>query len=129
MALLEKCIAALRPDAKIYESQQGELLHKNFQDDIKFTEWGRIDWSGYPQRIQITSLSLLQISDELNFLKDPFLIFWDEASLPVIESPIQNIINAVDDVTAVSYDTWVYHPERKIIIEFFHEGDITLLPG
>ena len=51
---------------------------------------------------------------------------WDNANLPCLKSELKNIIKSIDDVTAVSFDTWVVSSDYNIIIEFYHEGEITL---
>lgn len=53
-------------------------------------------------------------------------VMWDNANLPCLKSELKNIIKSIDDVTAVSFDTWVVSSDYNIIIEFYHEGEITL---
>lgn len=61
--------------------------------------------------------------------KDPhesIYIIWDNANLPSIKSTIQTVWENFDDVAAVSFDTWLYCPTEGWVIEFYHDGDITL---
>ena len=39
---------------------------------------------------------------------------------------IDDILDNIDDVLAVSFDTWLISVDMKRLIEFYHEGDITL---
>ena len=47
---------------------------------------------------------------------------WDEENLPCLKSELKDIINSIDDVTAVSFDTWAVSSDYNIIIEFYHRG-------
>ncbi|WP_308728038.1 hypothetical protein [Bacillus sp. MYb209] len=49
-------------------------------------------------------------------------IIWDEASLPIIKTNLHQILQVIDDVTAVSFDTWIYSQDVGYVIEYYHEG-------
>ena len=46
--------------------------------------------------------------------------------LPCIKSTLFHIIQVIDDVLVVSFDTWIVDLNVEIIIEFHYEGSITL---
>ncbi|WBW98363.1 CDI toxin immunity protein [Oceanirhabdus sp. W0125-5] len=50
------------------------------------------------------------------------LIIWDNAELPVVRAEIKNILQNIDDVLAVSFDTWICSEDFKCVFEFNHEG-------
>ncbi|WP_456297627.1 CDI toxin immunity protein [Haloplasma contractile] len=65
--------------------------------------------------------------EELNLLNEDVYILWDDGSLLAIKSKLKHIISTIDDITAVSFDTWLFHPSMRISIEFYHENEITLV--
>ncbi len=54
------------------------------------------------------------------------LIIWDEMNLPVVESTLQKIIENIDDVEVVGFNTWIVNMEMNKIIEIHHEGEIMI---
>ncbi|MFL0143628.1 CDI toxin immunity protein, partial [Tenacibaculum maritimum] len=54
-------------------------------------------------------------------------IFWNDESLPVIKTKFNLFLKNIDDVLAVSYDTWILSNSEKIIIEFFHDDIISVI--
>lgn len=44
--------------------------------------------------------------------------------MPVIKSSIAAIVNNIEDVCAVEFDTWLFSIDYSEIIEFYHEGAI-----
>lgn len=55
-----------------------------------------------------------------------YYIIWDNIMLPCIKSTLFHIIQVIDDVLVVSFDTWIVDLNVEIIIEFHYEGSITL---
>ncbi len=51
-------------------------------------------------------------------------VIWDEANLPVIQSTVNKVIEALDDVIAVSFDTWILDQEAFFVIELYYEESI-----
>lgn len=47
---------------------------------------------------------------------------------PVLQTNLQKVLRAIDDVLAVDFDTFVYCPSNYVI-EFYHEGEIALGKG
>lgn len=46
--------------------------------------------------------------------------------MPVIETTIGDIIKNFEDIVAVAFDTWIVNFDDGIILEAFHEGEITI---
>lgn len=44
----------------------------------------------------------------------------------MIESDLYTVIEVIDDVTAVSFDTWLFSPNEGVVIEFHHDGEIII---
>jgi len=90
-------------------------------------KWGRINWDNISGQHEIASSNdllckLCKISD-LDF---KVYIIWDEISLPAVNANLKRIIDAVDDVTAVSFNTWIFCPASNYVIEFYHENEIRI---
>ena len=122
MTLLEECIEALGERANTYTNEKSLEFFDNFQKEIPFSSWGQINWESISKKKKIQNIK--EISDTLK--PTECYILWDEASLPVVKTHLSDILSAIDDVTAVSFDTWIYSKTEKWVIEFFHEGQITL---
>lgn len=60
------------------------------------------------------------------FCKKKFYILWDSVDVPCILSNYEDIIRNIDDVTAVSFNTWLLSENLTELIEFHHEGTITI---
>ena len=121
--LLEECIEKLR-NKQVYNLNISDKIFNEFSNYLRFTFYGRIDWQTYSNKQK-----LFDVNDILSFLdKDNVcLLLYNEVSLPVIETIVEDLIICIDDVLAVSFDTWVWIKKKNIIIEFFHDGEITLL--
>ncbi len=124
MTLLEECIEALGNDKRILNENDNITAFKNFENNFPITSYGRIDWDkleGF-EKINIPTDILKYLSPD-----DKCLIIWNEMSLPIIETTIMSFLNNIDDILAVSYDTWIIVDKREITIEFYHNRLITLL--
>ncbi|GER89685.1 hypothetical protein KDW_38470 [Dictyobacter vulcani] len=52
---------------------------------------------------------------------------WDEFTLPIVQcSSLSKLFEQLEDVLIVSFDIWVFSFAEKYVIEFYHEGDITI---
>jgi hypothetical protein len=51
-------------------------------------------------------------------------VIWDEGTLPIIKSDLQKVLEVIDDVIAVSFDTWIFSSELGYVIEIYHEGEV-----
>ncbi|ASI78539.1 hypothetical protein PDR89_04015 [Bacillus cereus group sp. Bc002] len=126
--LLEECIEALGEDIEILENTQGKMVVKSFENAFPITQWGRVDWSN------IENYGDLYNEDEIKlYLQNCFgtysqtvYIIWDNARVPVIKTNLHQVLNVIYDVTAVSFDTWIYSPDMGFVIEYHHDGDIRI---
>lgn len=126
--LLEECIEALCEEIEILETNQGKMIVKNFGNAFPITSWGRVDWSN------IQNYGDLYNEDEIKvYLQNCFgtysqtvYIIWDNARVPIIKTNLHQVLKVIDDVTAVSFDTWIYSPDIGYVIEYHHDGDIRI---
>jgi hypothetical protein len=127
MSLLDECIQSLGKNIKVLSTVETGQIFSMFEDKFAISPWGRIKWEEVDFKIHLESAS--QIIQSLNQYFSPeqierVYILWDESSLPVVEASLHEVINMIDEVTAVSFDTWLFVPNPCYVIEFYHEGDI-----
>jgi hypothetical protein len=127
MTLLDECIEALGSKVIVYDKKLSSEISHELQTLVSFTNWGRIDSDKLIKIYQIESIDdLLRIVSEKNICNSEFYIMWNDASCPVIKAELSIIIDKIDDVTAVSFDTWLFNFENRYVVEFYHEGDISI---
>ena len=115
MTLFEECLAALGSYkiAKIYEAKMALA-------NLRLTDYGRLDFRRYkcPREISLS---------ELDRLGDfPCYIIYNDAELPVEKGRLKQVLECLDDVLAPAFDTWVLDEGFSRIIEFYHDGEITI---
>lgn len=52
------------------------------------------------------------------------IILFDQKDIPCISCKLAAVIENIDDILAVSFDTWILSKDIKEVIEFYHEGTI-----
>lgn len=119
--LLQECIGYT--GAKILNHEEGNKILEEIQEKIPFTVYGRVDFDKFKFQNIIESISSIH---ELITISEEFYVMWDNVNLPCLKSELNSIIKFIDDVKAVSFDTWVVSLDYNTIIEFYHEGEITL---
>ncbi len=128
MTLFDECLEALGARTAVLSDQETIEIFKTFSDILPVTKWGRIEWDKIDKKIQVDSaneiLKCLYTQDKSTDTE--IFVLWDEASLPVIKSDLDRILKVIDDVTAVSSNTWLFSPTFKYVIEFYHIGEVTI---
>ena len=124
MTLLEECTVALGNSAIVLSKEETNKIFDNMTNIFPISSWGRIDWANVKRVEKISSSH--DISKYINNSMEDVYILWSDANLPSIKTNLSNILNSIDDVTAVTFDTWLYNPNNKCVIEFYHEGEITI---
>jgi 2-hydroxy-3-keto-5-methylthiopentenyl-1-phosphate phosphatase len=123
MTILEECLEVLGNDAIVLSEKETQNISDEMEQMFPVSNWGRIDWEKVKRKIDLDSSS--NIIEYLNM--DGFVyIIWSEGTLPVIKADFRKVIEVIDEVTAVSFDTWLLNPNEKWVIEFYHEGDIMI---
>lgn len=118
--LLSECKEALGAGGKILEQEEKDAVYCIFKEKVAFLPWG-IDWELFNTVYEVSEID--QIYEKCK--SKEFYIIWC-AEYPIIKSDIATIIKNIDDVCAVSPDTWLFSPDYDEVIEFQHEGKITL---
>ena len=116
MTLLEECLDVL----KKYSIIEDKELEEQILSNLKSTFYGKIDFSKYADAHESNFEEIRQLPDE-----SEYYVIWDNAAIPIIKCNIEDILDNIYDVLAVSFDTWLISTNMKRIIEFYHEGSIT----
>ncbi|MCG7406528.1 hypothetical protein MH117_03795 [Paenibacillus sp. ACRRX] len=122
--LFNECIEVLDVNSRICSHEKSQELVKQMVDEFIFTKWGRVDWNLTPHKFTIKEPSELNIYSI--DITEKYFIIWNENNLPVIETTIEDIIKNFEDIVAVGFDTWIINFDEGIIIENYHEGEITI---
>lgn len=117
ITLLEEYIATL----KSYSIINDKKLEEKILSNLKLTFYGKADFSKYADAHEISLNEIHMLPGEREYY-----VIWTDAEIPIIQCNIDDILENIDDVLAVSFDTWLMSVDMKRLIEFYHEGDITL---
>lgn len=128
MSLVDNCVNALGEEAVVLSHEETDTLFSELSKQFSFTSWGRIDWASVEHKVLAASVSeiLSLLVSRGKGTSEAVFILWDQVKLPAIKSDIQTVLHHRKEVTMVSFDTWIFCPENKYVIEFYHEGDITI---
>ncbi len=116
ITLFEECIAVL----KNYSIVEDNKLIDQILSNLNLTFYGQIDFSKYTDSHEVSLNEIHMLPGEKEYY-----IIWTDAEIPIIKCNIDDILDNIDDVLAVSFDTWLISVDMKRIIEFYHEGIIT----
>ncbi|WP_246317312.1 CDI toxin immunity protein [Paenibacillus agri] len=93
------------------------------------TSWGRIDWGSVDNFMEISHeqdlLDAIKRECEVHYNNTVFLL-WNYTDAPSICADLNQVLSNIDDVTAVGSETWIFCPESGYVIEYFHEGQVTV---
>ena len=127
MTLYEECLFILGDNAKVLNNQQTKTIIETMNKLFPINSFGGIDWNKICNKKKIGSVQEIIDEIKINKLNEyDIYIIWDDATLPALKAPIALILSYIDDVTAVSFNTWIYCKDKRFIIEFYHEGEITI---
>jgi len=123
VTLYEECLEDLGENT-ISVREDFQKYIESLVETFPFDSWGRIDWSKVVEKASLNNTKdILRILNEKNIGECKILIIWDETTLPVVETSLNSALNVLDDVLAVSFDTWLFDVNKLFIIEFHHEGE------
>ena len=126
MSLFDECIEAFNGFVQVVSGEKRELIAKEFERCFPISEWGRIEWERASAYSTVTTFE--EIRSFLNQRKHPYneniYVIWDEQTLPILQSTLDHVFKVIDDVTAVSFDTWIFSPSSQYVIEILHDGEV-----
>ncbi len=124
--MFKECLEALNQDVVILSDSESNEIYKRLQLDFPFESWGRIAWDKIRNKVMFEDtadiLPFFESKSKITNLK--VYVLWGYGDDPVIQTNLKDVINAISDINAVGRDQWLYSPENKYVIEFYHEGEI-----
>lgn len=126
-ALFNECVDALGEGTVILSEEKSEETYDFLQKSYPFSPWSRINWEIVNSKIVIEHVNEIipLLTKMLEEFDDYVFILWSYGNYPVLQSQLEKAIDSIDDVLAVSSDTFIFSPSR-FVIEFHHEGEITV---
>ena len=129
----DEFVGALAKNVSLFYTQKRKKIFTVFENLFPTTDWGRIDWAKVPTRAEIFSAQDIIDNLEINFVNfdTSIYILWNEGTIPIVKSNLELILNNIDELPPVIFDTWLFCPTSKYVIEFYHEGEVTfgVAPG
>lgn len=118
--MFQECIEALKM-YKVLTLEDTELIFRQMASNFPMTDYGCIYWKKIDSKVLIKKISdIFEVCSE----QQEFYIIWSEQGLPSVQCKLNAIIENIDDVLAVAFDTWLVSNDKKEVIEFYHEGSI-----
>lgn len=126
--MFKECTDALQPNVEILSPMDTKQAYVELQERFPFVWWGRIDWDNFKDKIRVVnSADIIQKLNSRFQIEDyTIYILWGLGKSLVIKTSLQNAIRHIDDVNAFGGDQWLYCPSHRFVIEFYHDGDITI---
>lgn len=117
--LLQECLAAMGDQAEIVPFEEGaelvsalnRVLRGLFRPENQYCPagWEELD-------------SVEEILPQ--WMGCRVYVVWDGGELPVVHGSLSSVVRNVEDVTAVSFDTWVVSEDFKGLVEMKGNGEI-----
>lgn len=128
MGLFEECIEVLGKDSHVFSDKDSRKIRNEFESFFPLTKWGRIDWGQVPEQADVNIVDdiISFLNQNMNEYSKVVYVIWDEGTLPIIQSTLDKVFEVIDDVTAVSFDTWIMSASAEYVIEIFHDGKVKI---
>ena len=120
--LFDEASAALK-EVRVLADEESRKVMGQFVSSfpIRTSGSGGIDWNKVDKKVLLNCIE--EIKNQINLtLTDSCFVIWNDAAHPIIETTVESIMNAFDDVTAVSFDTWIFIPKNNNVIESTPSG-------
>ncbi|MCM2989386.1 hypothetical protein M3580_09090 [Bacillus safensis] len=126
MSLLDECIEALGEGVHVLYDHNREQILSEFESSFPFADWGKIEWKKISSYEQVDTFDEIKsfLNQKMDKYSEIVYVIWDEGTLPIIQSTLDKVFETIDDVTAVSFDTWIVSPSSGYVIEIFHDGEV-----
>lgn len=123
MTLYEECLQALGDTYRVLSEEETKKLFNSLEQEYPFTIGGRIKWESVQVNVTFDPIELENKVN--NYSEQTVFILWDNSIFKAVQTKLNRVLEVIDDVTAVSFDTWLYSPSQ-FVIEFHHDGEIIL---
>lgn len=125
MSLLDECIEALGEGVQVLFDSDKEQILNSFESSYPF-EWGRIEWEKISNHTEVNTVDeiISFLNQNVEEYDNVVYVIWDEGTLPIIQANLDKVFKVIDDITAVSFDTWILSPSTGYVIEIYHDGKV-----
>lgn len=121
--LFQECKNVLNK-CTILSLNESKEIFSRFENIYPILSSGSIDWKNFKGKlVKISNVS--ELSTYIN-KSSKYYILWDKNNIPCILCDLYKILENIDDVLAVSFNTWLLSMDYKEVIEFYHLGNITI---
>lgn len=119
--LFQECIDSLK-EYHLLSLEESAKVFKEFEKNYPITLSGHIDWKKFNGIVSEDGMPYIYENVDLH---EKFYILWDKQDIPCVICELTTILGCMDDVLAVSFNTWLLSLDTNEVIEFYHEGRIT----
>ncbi|WP_243386164.1 hypothetical protein [Bacillus kexueae] len=128
MTLFEECINAIgEENLEILSDKSTESYFDRLCDLFPVLPWARIDWDKISRKKKISDLNDIgEWLKNMGIYNDEVIILWNYTEISGIRTNLKEALNVIEDVIAVGSDTFMLCENEGYVIEFFHDGEITV---
>ncbi|SFC39147.1 hypothetical protein SAMN05443252_103192 [Bacillus sp. OV322] len=120
----------IRDDVFPLTKEDGDLIMNEFVQTFPIAEWGRIDWEKVKNKVKIKDWNTGSIKDVLRIqgfdLTQQAYLLYSSGDFPFVKTSVQRILSNFEELTWIGWDQFIYCPTSRYVIEYFHDGDITI---
>ncbi|WP_409292791.1 hypothetical protein [Peribacillus sp. SCS-37] len=115
---------------EILDEKESNKIETEMTDIFPIAWYGRIDWGQLNNKIVIPDEEIQLIPNILSQqgLKNtlPVYLIVGLFGYPVAKTSLSAILDNIDEIMCMGPDQYIYCPLSKYVIEFFHDGVITV---
>ena len=116
-----------KDSVEILDESESDQIEESMTNCFPIAFWGRIDWEKVDHKIILTTEDLWDIPSILSTRFDTSVPVYLMAGIsPVIKVSLFSILESMEGIMDMGPDQWVYSPSLKYVIEFCHDGVITI---
>src|SRR5690606_784782 len=123
MTLFDECIEALKKEGKVVVLSEIESkgIEKAFEETVPIHPTvAKVDFSKMLRKREIVvDEDILEELYKNHFdVNELVYVLWDNIANPTLYSSIKNVIRAEEDVMSFRFDTWIFCPKERYIVEY-----------
>ncbi|WP_108670416.1 hypothetical protein [Peribacillus acanthi] len=119
-------------DMEILEFSKSNLIINDFSETFPIAFWNRIEWEN--DIVNKLELNIQDIENIPEILRskgfDPstsIFIFWGYDSYPCIKTTINTtLLSKIEEIVWLGTDLYIFCPNQRFVIEFFHDDSINI---
>jgi hypothetical protein len=122
-----------RSRVRILTSAENREYESISLNQLPQTPWGTIDWSGvvvleeHATRNEVEAAELFaELVRRYVDVDSGVVLFWGNLVVPSLMATAGIVAGNAEEVLATSHDVWLFAPSRSLLIEYFHEGRLTV---